>query len=125
MSPKQYLFYDAVQMNRTDALGEFEQIVLLAIVRLEADAYGTTIRREIEARTGRLVAIGALYTALERLERKGYVGSTLSDPTPQRGGRSKRYFMIKAAGVAALKRSRLALDRMWADVNPNAIRSKG
>jgi DNA-binding PadR family transcriptional regulator len=112
-------------MTRTEALGEFEQIVLLAIVRLEAEAYGTTIRREIEARTGRLVAIGALYTALERLERKGYVGSTLSDPTPQRGGRSKRYFMLKAAGAAALKRSRQALDRMWADVNPNAIRSKG
>ena len=112
-------------MTRTEALGEFEQIVLLAIVRLEAEAYGTTIRREIEARTGRLVAIGALYTALERLERKGYVGSMLSDPTPQRGGRSKRFFMLKAAGVAALKRSRQALDRMWADVNPNAIRSKG
>ena len=125
MSRSHHLFYDAVQMTRTEALGEFEQIVLLAIVRLEASAYGTTIRREIEARTGRLVAIGALYTALERLERKGYVGSMLSDPTPQRGGRSKRFFMLKAAGVAALKRSRQALDRMWADVNPNAIRSKG
>jgi DNA-binding PadR family transcriptional regulator len=112
-------------MSRNEALGEFEHIVLLAIVRLEAEAYGTTIRREIEARTGRQVAIGALYTALDRLERKGYVASTLSDPTPQRGGRSKRYFMLKAAAVAALKRSRQALDRMWADVNPNAIRSKG
>ena len=91
-------------MSRTETLGEFEQIVLLAIVRLAADAYGT--------------AIGALYTALDRLERKGYVGSSLSDPTPQRGGRSKRYFTLKTAGVAALKRSRQALDRMWADVNP-------
>jgi DNA-binding PadR family transcriptional regulator len=114
-------------MSRTETLGEFEQIVLLAIVRLAADAYGTTIRREIEARTGRLVAIGALYTALDRLERKGYVGSSMSDPTPQRGGRSKRYFTLKAAGVAALKRSRQALDRMWADVNPEAlsVRTRG
>lgn len=110
-----------------EALGEFEQIVLLAIVRLTGDAYGTTIRREIESRTGRLVAIGALYTALERLERKGYVGSLLSDPTPQRGGRSKRYFTLRPAGVAALKRSRQALDRMWADVNPDAlsVRTRG
>jgi PadR family transcriptional regulator PadR len=112
-------------MSRTEALGEFEQIVLLAIVRLAADAYGTTIRREIEARTGRLVAIGALYTALDRLERKGYVGSSLSDPTPQRGGRSKRYFTLKAAGIAALKRSRQALDRMWADVSPEALSVRG
>lgn len=120
-----HLFYTAVQM--TEALGEFEQIVLLAIVRLAGDAYGTTIRREIEARTGRLVAIGALYTALERLERKGYIGSSMSDPTPQRGGRSKRYVTLKAAGIAALKRSRQALDQMWADVNPDAlsVRTRG
>jgi DNA-binding PadR family transcriptional regulator len=112
-------------MSRTEALGEFEQIVLLAIVRLGPDGYGTTIRREIETRTGRSVAIGALYTALERLERKGYVSSWLSDPTPQRGGRSKRYFRLRAAGAAALKRSRHALDRMWADVSVDALRSRG
>ena len=67
-------------MSRTDTLGEFEQLVLLAIVRLSAEAYGSTIRREIEERTGRSIAIGALYTALDRLERKGYVSSRLSDP---------------------------------------------
>ena len=79
-------------------------------------AYGVTIRREIEMRTGRSVAVGALYTALDRLERKGYVSSAMSHPTPERGGRSKRLFRIKAAGVGALKQSRDQLARMWAGV---------
>ena len=108
-------------MSRPDALGEFEQLVLLAIVRLSADAYGSTIREEIEEKTGRTVAIGALYTALERLERKGYVSSTLSDPTPQRGGRAKRYFRLRPAGAAALRRSREALARMWAGIEVDAL----
>ena len=103
----------------TEALGEFEQLVLLAIVHVGADAYGMTIRRLIEERTGRVVAIGALYTALERLERKGYVRSTLSDPTPQRGGRAKRLFRLERAGAAALKRSRETLGRMWAGISPD------
>ena len=90
LTSQAYFLYDAVQMSRTDALGEFEQLVLLAIVRLEHDAYGSPIRRDIEERTSRSIAIGALYTALERLERKGYVVSTLSDPTPQRGGRARK-----------------------------------
>ena len=108
-------------MARPETLGEFEQIVLLAIVRLHADAYGSTIREEIETRTGRSIAIGALYTALERLERKGYVRSTLSDPTPQRGGRAKRYFHLRPAGAAALRRSREALASMWAGVEVDAL----
>jgi PadR family transcriptional regulator len=108
-------------MARQDALGEFEQIVLLAIVRLHEDAYGSTIRDEIEARTRRSIAIGALYTALERLERKGYVRSTLSDPTPQRGGRAKRYFHVRPAGAAALRRSREALASMWAGIELEAL----
>lgn len=97
-----------------DALGEFEQSVLLAIAHLKTDAYGVAIRREIERRTKRSVAVGALYTALDRLERKGHVSSSMSDPTPERGGRSKRYFRLRAGGVAALKRSRETLARMWA-----------
>ena len=103
----------------SESLGEFEQLVLLAIVQLGADAYGMTMRRQIEERTGRTVAIGALYTALDRLERKGYVASTLSDPTPQRGGRAKRIFRLQRAGAAALKRSRETLARMWAGVSPD------
>lgn len=75
-------------------------------MHLGSEAYGTSIRREIEARTGREIAVGALYTSLERLEKKGYVSSTMSDPTPQRGGRARRQFEIRADGAAALKRSR-------------------
>jgi DNA-binding PadR family transcriptional regulator len=112
-------------MSRTDALGEFEQLVLLAIVRLQHEAYGSTIRREIEERTERSIAIGALYTALDRLERKGYVSSNLADPTPQRGGRAKRYFRVRAPGVAALRRSREAMARMWAGVELDPQRSRG
>jgi PadR family transcriptional regulator, regulatory protein PadR len=112
-------------MRRPDALGEFEQLVLLAIVHLEGEAYGSPIRREIEERTGRSIAIGALYTALDRLERKGYVTSSMSDPTPQRGGRSKRYFRMRPAGIAALQRSRDVLARMWAGVKLGVSRSRG
>src|SRR5262245_47367234 len=100
-------------MKKYEALGEFEQTVLLAVAHLGEGAYGVTIRQEIERRTSRSVAIGALYTALDRLERKGYVSSTMSDPTPQRGGRSKRHFVMKAAGLGALRQSRELLARMW------------
>jgi PadR family transcriptional regulator len=111
-------------MKRHDALGEFEQSVLLAIVHLKGDAYGVTIRREIESRTGRSVAVGALYTALDRLERKGFVRSTASEPTPQRGGRSKRHFALRPAGAAALERSRQMMQRMWAGLKPGLSRSR-
>jgi len=100
-------------MSRNDSLGEFEQSVMLAIAHLREDAYGVAIRREIESRTRRDVAVGALYTALDRLERKGYVSSRMSDPTPERGGRSKRYFRILASGIRALRGSRDRLARMW------------
>ena len=83
-------------------LGPFEHLVLLAIVRLRTNAYGMTIRREIAERTNRYVSIGAVYTALERLERKGYVSSFVGEPTPERGGRAKRYFKIRAPGMRAL-----------------------
>jgi DNA-binding PadR family transcriptional regulator len=109
-------------MSRLDSLGEFEQSVLLAIVHVKDDAYGVTIRREIESRTGRSIAVGALYTALDRLERKGYVRSAASDPTPQRGGRSKRYFTLLPAGAAALERSREMMQRMWAGLKPRILR---
>jgi PadR family transcriptional regulator, regulatory protein PadR len=102
---------------RRDVLGEVEHLILLAIVRLGDTAYGVTIRQEIEQRTGRDLAIGALYTALERLERKGFVRSSLSDPTPERGGRSKRHYRLKAAGASALRQSRERLVRMWAGVS--------
>ena len=106
----------------TESLGEFEQLVLLAVAHQGRDAYGVTIRREIETRTGRQVSIGALYTALDRLERKGYVRSALSDPTPQRGGRSKRVVTLTASGAVALQRSRELIERMWAGLNPRSLR---
>jgi PadR family transcriptional regulator len=111
-------------MKRNGSLGEFEQSVLLAIVHLKGDAYGVTIRREIESRTGRSIAVGALYTALERLERKGYVRSAASDPTPERGGRSKRHFTLLAAGATALERSHDAMRRMWAGLKPGLLRHR-
>jgi DNA-binding PadR family transcriptional regulator len=108
----------------TQALGEFEQTVLLAIAHLGPNAYGVTIRREIERRARRPVAVGALYTALERLERKGLLSSTMSDPTPERGGRSRRHYTLRPAGVAALRQSRDMLDRMWAGLGRNLKPSK-
>ena len=100
-------------MPKGNVLGEFEQVVLLALARLGPDAYGMAIRNEIEARTGRDVTIGSLYSALDRLERKGHVSSRLGDPTPERGGRAKRFYRLEVAGVHALNRSKQMLDRLW------------
>jgi PadR family transcriptional regulator PadR len=75
-------------MRRYDSLGEFDHAVLSAVAHLEEDAYGVTIRREIESRTRRTIAVGALHTALDRLERKGYLTSTMSEPIARRGGRN-------------------------------------
>jgi DNA-binding PadR family transcriptional regulator len=94
-------------------LGEFEQVVLLAILRLGEDAYAIPVREEIEARAGRSVARGALYTALERLETKGCLSSRMSEPLPERGGRSRRYYTVTATGLAALRASREALLALW------------
>jgi DNA-binding PadR family transcriptional regulator len=107
-----FYFADHIDVVR-DHLGEFEQIVLLAVLRLGEDAYGVPIRREIEKRTRRSVTVGALYRTLDRLEEKGYVGSKFGDPTPERGGRSKRYFKVEPAALRALRASRKALDAMW------------
>ena len=107
-----------------DSLGEFEQALLLAIAHLGDDAYGVTIRQEIDKRTGRAIAIGALYTSLARLERKGYVRAAMSDSTPQRGGRAKRYFTLRPAGAAALRQSRDRMERMWKGLEPDLRRSR-
>jgi len=93
-------------------LGEFEQLILLAILRLGDAAYGVTIRAELAERGGRHVAPGALYTALERLEAKRAITSRMGDPTPQRGGRAKRYVTVTAAGVQALRRAVRAYERL-------------
>jgi DNA-binding PadR family transcriptional regulator len=94
------------------ALGEFEQVVLLAILRLDDDAYGVTIRREIAERTDREPSPGALYTTLDRLEEKGLVTSSYGDPTAERGGRAKRYFAVTKNGVRAVARAQRAYQRL-------------
>ena len=98
-------------------LGEFEQLILLAILRLGDNAYGVTIRADLADRAGRAVAPGALYTALERLETKGMITSRMSDPTPQRGGRAKRHVTVTAAGVEALTRAVQAYERLLDGLN--------
>lgn len=90
-------------------LGEFEQMLLFAILRLHDDAYGVTIRREIEERTGRRTSPGAVYTTLERLEQRGLVRSHVGGATPERGGRRKRYYQLEPAGARALA---IAWERM-------------
>src|ERR1700731_2579303 len=99
-------------MAGRDYLGEFEHIVMLALLRLEDRAYGVTVRQEIEQRTQREVSIGAVYATLDRLEAKGYVRSRRGDPTPERGGRSKRFFRVTAKGVGSISRTHQALRQM-------------
>lgn len=99
-------------MSDRDYLAEFEHIIVLAVLRLQDRAYGVTVRREIESRTTREVSIGAVYSTLDRLESKGYVKSRLGEPTPDRGGRSKRFFQVTAKGISALNRTHSALHSM-------------
>ena len=100
-------------MSDPTYLGELEQIVLLAVMRLGDGAYATPILEEIESQAGRRVARGALYTALDRLESKGCLRSKLGEPLAERGGRARRYFTVTPTAVRSLKESRLALMRPW------------
>jgi DNA-binding PadR family transcriptional regulator len=99
-------------MGGADYLGEFEHIVLLAVLRVGIEAYGVTVRQEIQFRTKRDVSLGAVYATLDRLEAKGYVRSHRGDPTPERGGRSKRFFRVTGKGMAAVNRTQRALQSM-------------
>lgn len=103
-------------MGRSKYLGELEQAILLAVLRLGDEAYGTAIRRELEACTGRSVSHGAAYITLDRMEDKGLLTSSLGTPTPGRGGRRKRFFSLTPAGVEALRASRRALLSLWSGV---------
>lgn len=98
------------------ALGDFEQLVLLALLRLGPGAYGATIRREIEERTGRELGISAVYTTLQRLEQKGLVRSRVGDPLPERGGRRRKHFELLPLGARALKAAYEAFTEMTAGV---------
>lgn len=94
-------------------LGEFEQMVLLAILHLDGDVYGVPIVDEIERRSGRTVSRAAVYVTLRRLEQKGLVSSWMSDPTPERGGKARRCVSVSSEGIRLLRQSRLTMDRMW------------
>ena len=96
-----------------EALGNFELMVLLAVLRVGEEAYGVPIARELEETTGREVLLGSVYAALERLETKGLVASALGGPTPERGGRAKRYFKLTGAGLREVRDTRRALVRLW------------
>ena len=106
------------------SLGEFEQIVLLAIVRLGAEAYGVPIMEEIERRTGRPVARAAVYVTLRRLEEKGFLSSWMSDPTPERGGKPRRYVKLERAGAQALRDARRLAEQMWNGVDPVTLKAR-
>jgi DNA-binding PadR family transcriptional regulator len=98
-------------------MGEFEQLVLLALLRLGNDAYGMEVRVEIERRTRREVSYGAVYTTLDRLERKGFVAHRKGEATAERGGRAKKYFGVRPAGREALRATQRALTEMWEGVS--------
>ena len=100
-------------------LGEFEQLVLLAVLRVgrdDGEAYGIPVYEELLAQTGRRIARGAVYMTLDRLEKKGLLTSYLTAPTAARGGRGRRCYRATKAALAALAASRLALERLWAGV---------
>jgi len=100
-------------MRKGAYLGQFELMVLLALMRLADDAYGVTIAQELERQTGREVVIASVYATLERLQDRGLVSSSLGDATPERGGRAKRYFRITSAGVREVRDTRRSLISMW------------
>jgi PadR family transcriptional regulator PadR len=110
-----YLFYITKQMKGSeDSLGSLEHVVLLAVMRLAGNAYGMTVRREIESATGRDISIGAVYATLSRLESKGFIQSFSGEPTAARGGRAKRYFRMTSVGQAAVHNTHEIIHKMSA-----------
>jgi PadR family transcriptional regulator, regulatory protein PadR len=106
------------------SLGEFEQLVLLAIVHIGEDAYGIPIVDEIQRRTGREVARAAVYVTLRRLEEKGFISSWIGEPTAERGGKGRRYVKIERSGLRALRDSRKVAEQMWRGLDPASLRSR-
>lgn len=102
-------------MPRAPRLNDFELMLLLATLRVD-EAYGVQIAREVEETTGRRVMMGAAYTALDRLEERGFVSSRLGEPTAERGGRAKRYFTVTPRGLEAIRQTRRALETLWTGV---------
>lgn len=94
-------------------LGEFELMILLTVIHLGEEAYGVPISREMEKQRRRGVSVGSVYAALERLEQKGLVKSEIGDPTPERGGKAKRYFRVTREGLRQLHKTRRVLTALW------------
>ena len=114
---KQHEILYFVEMSKGDSLGEFEYLLLLAILRLNPNAYGMTVRREIAERTNREVTIGAVYATLERLENKGLVKSHDQVPSAEEGGRTKRIYKVTAIGMQAVKSTSSAMANMMDGLN--------
>jgi len=108
-----HLFAISEQMLSRTHLGNLELMVMLVLLRLGDEAYGVPIKREIEAKSDRRVTLGSIYATLERLESKGLVHSSLGEPTPERGGRAKRYFQVTAKGLREVRETQKALKRLW------------
>lgn len=109
-----YFSYSVIQMAKPDSVGQFEQLVLTAILTLADQAYGVTIHAKVQELVHpRTVSLGAVYVTLDRLEDKGLVASRMSDPTPERGGRSKRCYRLEALGERALQESAVTAKRIW------------
>lgn len=100
-------------MKRRDYLGNFQLMVMLVLIRLGENAYGVPVSREIQQISGRRVALGSVYATLERLQAKGLVRSQIGDPTPERGGRAKRYFQVTAKGLQEVRETQMALKKLW------------
>jgi DNA-binding PadR family transcriptional regulator len=113
----EYNFFSIIEeMPKAHYLGEFELLVMLAIISLGEGAYGVPISREIERHTGRDVAYGTVYATLERLQEKGLVSSNLGEATPQRGGRAKRYFRVTTRGLRTVRETKESLTGFWKDL---------
>ena len=104
-------------------LGEFEQMVLLAILHVKGEAYGVPIVEEIERRTGRTVSRAAVYVTLRRLEKRGLIASWMSEPTGERGGKARRCVRVVPEGAELLRESRRAMARMWDDLDAGIVES--
>ncbi|HEX8711895.1 MAG TPA: PadR family transcriptional regulator [Terracidiphilus sp.] len=113
MLPRWNFFAIVELMTERSYLGEFELMILLAVIQLGEEAYGVPISRELESHRRRGVSVGSVYAALERLEAKGLVESSLGDPTPERGGKAKRFFRITRAGLRQVQETRRVLQKMW------------
>lgn len=118
-----YLYYDALVMTKHRVLGGFETLLLMAILRLGDRAYGVTIRRELIERADKDVAVGAIYTGLDRLAKKGFVESRYGGSTPERGGRAKRFYRVTALGVTALQDTQTAIRNLSEGLDLSPIHS--